>query len=578
MIYTDAELSIMQEGLFAFKTPEDAEKALKKCKNDSDFKAWFGYICKTLLTPVIIVNGSIIVPIFHVLLTGFTNWLALPGSNAHKINRVKSALSSVNKSINKLEKEDSAESKKAIKEFKKLRDKMEDELKSLKGRQGELGKTMSNMREYACFSSPASYITHYALCESYITEKIESEERLAFAMKESMILSESDYSNIKVLQEAKLGDKIKVKWKQFIAFIKRLAAKFMESMTNLLLDEKDYLEKYKDIILKKEPKEDLEYSYTGDYNQGVNRIINTEIPLFEYEKYQKALEAEGDRALAEQILQGKGFTFDDGETLAEQFKSYYLVLDSGQKEGKLNQLNMKDIYNFCYNFSKIKSITEKDINRLEASTRNIETLITKKLGSTNTVQQDTSAGGENTGNATANSPKQGEGKKGTQESFLIEEENGQANKPADNAAEKDKAQGIQITNKSTDFTQKSQSTDNRNQDAEQKAADNAGEAAEGKEVTKINEAASKWIRVCSPLISAKWTACQKIAKDYMAIIRAHVRSYGGVDKDDKTNNRSPQKPTEYEKGANTIVGKAEREAEAAEKAANAEKEKANKNK
>lgn len=547
MIYTDAELSIMQEGLFAFKTPEDAEKALKKCKNDSDFKAWFGYICKTLLTPVIIVNGSIIVPIFHVLLMGYTNWLALPGSNAHKINRVKSALSSVNKSINKLEKEDSAESKKALKEFKKLKDRMEDELKSLQERQKKLGKTMSNMREYACFSSPASYITHYALCESYITEKIESEERLAFAMKESMILSESDYSNIKVLQEAKLGDKIKVKWKQFIAFIKRLAAKFMESMTNLLLDEKDYLEKYKDIILKKEPKEDLEYSYTGDYNQGVNRIINTEIPLFEYEKYQKALEAEGDRALAEQILQGKGFTFDDGETLAEQFKSYYLVLDSGQKEGKLNQLNMKDIYNFCYNFSKIKSITEKDVNRLEASTRNIETLITKKLGSTNTVQHNSA--------------------------LFLEEENN-----SDKADDKNKDQGIQITNKSTDFTQKAQSTDNRNQDAEQKAADNAGEAAEGKEVTKINEAASKWIRVCSPLISAKWTACQKIAKDYMAIIRAHVRSYGGVDKDDKTNNRSPQKPTEYEKGANTIVGKAEREAEAAQKAANAEKEKANKNK
>ena len=84
-----------------------------------------------------------------------------------------------------------------------------------------------------------------------------------------MVISESDYSNIRAINEAKLGDKIKTRWQKFVAFIKNMFAKFIESMTNILYNEKDYLEKYKDIILKKKPKEDMEYSYTGDYKEAV---------------------------------------------------------------------------------------------------------------------------------------------------------------------------------------------------------------------------------------------------------------------------------------------------------------------
>ena len=61
-----------------------------------------------------------------------------------------------------------------------------------------------------------------------------------------MVISESDYSNIRAIQEAKLSDRIKATWKKFIAFIKGLVAKFMESLSNILLDEKAYLEKYKE--------------------------------------------------------------------------------------------------------------------------------------------------------------------------------------------------------------------------------------------------------------------------------------------------------------------------------------------
>ena len=50
--------------------------------------------------------------------------------------------------------------------------------------------------------------------------------------------------------------------------------------------------------------------------------------------------------------------------------------------------------------------------------------------------------------------------------------------------------------------------------------------------------------VCRTIITAKWTAAEQIAKDYMAIIRAHVRSYVGNDKD-TTDNISTKKGTKY---------------------------------
>lgn len=381
---------------------------------------------------------------------------------------------------------------------------------------------------------------HDALYESYIKAKIDSEDRLAFALKEAMVISEADYSNIRVIQEAKLSDRIKATWKKFIAFIKGLVARFMESMSNILLDEKTYLEKYKDIILKKKPKDDMEYSYTGNYTKGINRIINTEVPMFDYYKFKNELEAEGDGALVQKIMSGKQFNYDDGETLAEQFKSYFLALEDGQQEGKFSNLNMTDIYNFCYNFNKIKGVVDKDISRLEASTRAIESAINKELTATGN-----DAAGDKVENAEEKTTTQTTQK--TEESGIFTEK-------------------VEINNNaSSDVSTKVGSTQNRDENAEKNAA-TAGAAvakSENKEAGDITKAANKWIDVCRPLIAAKLTACQQIAKDYMDIIRAHVRSYGGTDKKSKEGNKAPDASNKYSK--NSDVEKAKANAERAKK-------------
>lgn len=412
---------------------------------------------------------------------------------------------------------------------------------------------------------------HDALYESYIQAKIDSEDRLAFALKENMVISEADYSNIRALQEAKLSDKVKVTWKKFIAFIKGIVARFMESMSNILLDEKDYLEKYKDIILKKKPKEDMEYSYTGNYTKGINRLINTEVPMFDYYKYRKELEAEGDAELVQKIMSGKQFNYDDGETLAEQFKSYFLALEDGQQEGKFSNLNMTDIYNFCYNFNKIKGIVDKDINRLEASTRAIESAINKELAaagndaagdkventSTNTTNNQSSNNvNVNKASATINGEKVDadvvDNKTGAKLASAIISNRGSI------ISEKVE---ISEDKPSSDPSSKMSSTQNRDSDAEKDAASAGAAVAKdnNKEANDISQAANKWIDVCRPLIAAKLTACQQIAKDYMDIIRAHVRSYGGTDKKSKEGDKGKDTGSKYSKHSDVEKAKANAE-------------------
>ena len=378
-----------------------------------------------------------------------------------------------------------------------------------------------------------SYI-HDSLYESYIQSKIDSENRLAFALKESMAISESDYSNIRAINEAKLGDKIKTKWQKFVAFIKNMFAKFMESMTNILYNEKEYLEKYKDIILRKKPKEDMEYSYTGDYKEGINRITNVEVELFDYHKFKDKLEADGDGALAKEFL--PSFTYTDGETLAEQCKGYFLVLDAGTKEGKFSDLNMQELYNFCYNFNKIKNIVNRDLDRIDASTRNIEKMIKDNLASANNPTTSTITKPEtNTNNDEGHSDKA---------QAVINAYNNSAILVENEAGDKKDSENTNL-NITTDVSKAVKSTSERNEDKEKEAAENAKSDASDKKEEDIASAADKWIRVCQTIVAAKLTACQQIAKDYMDIIRAHVRSYVGTPKKSKEGNTSPRKAPEY---------------------------------
>ena len=407
---------------------------------------------------------------------------------------------------------------------------------------------MENTILYSSGNAGGTYL--YSVCyNNYIENKIKNEEALARQINQFIPINEAAYRNVRVMTEAKLSDKLKSKMQKVVQFIKNLIGKFMESMTNILLDEKEYLEKYKDIILNKRPKDSMEYSYNGDYDTAINRCINTTVPIFNYAAHAEALKKEGDGAIVNVIMNGKtGFTYDEGEdSLATQFKEYFLATETDkQSSGKFSELNFREMYNFCYNFKKIENITKKDINYITQCTNAIVNAANQQIkdnADDKPTQSDQPASSEEESFVFAH------GKYFTEDKTNDGQQNGQGGqqKEGDN---KPKTSDLEIKDNSKNTNAVSQmgstTDDTHTKLSDDATKTNAGDAASKETENDMITMGDKYTRVCTTLIAAKCTAVQQIAKDYMNIIRAHVRSYIG-NEDDKKDNRVTQQSRDYKK-------------------------------
>ena len=379
-----------------------------------------------------------------------------------------------------------------------------------------------------------SEYAYSAMYEEYIQNKIDSERRLANHIKQYIPVTESTYKQITAIYEAKATDAIKAKWTKFIEFIKNMFAKFAEKITSILVDEKGYLEKYKKIILEKKPKPGNEYSIPGNYKEAINRCINTHVPLFNYEEFKDQLNnKDSNIPLAQKIISksNSGYQFDSGETLAGNFKEYFLAHDLGTQSGTFDDgsLNFKDMYNFCYNSGKIKEITTKDENYLNQSTNAIINYVNTELSKNSKTEsaiftEDTPPNGAGDSNPTSN--------------------------PAPDSAG-DKKDDLKSEIKNSNAISKMNSYEDRKEVTDDEKSQNAN-AAQNDNVTEenMNVMMQKWLDVCRALISAKLTAVQQISNDYMKIIRLHVQSYVGNDKNDADNRAKQQTASNYQKKDN----------------------------
>lgn len=390
-----------------------------------------------------------------------------------------------------------------------------------------------------------NYYTQMCYYEEYLENKINNESILASKIRSHIPINESSYKKVTAILEARLSDNIKSKWQKFIGFIKNLFAKFAESMTSFFTNNKEYLEKYKDIILRKKPK-DIDYSYNGDYKTGIDRCINTPVPVYDG-KYEDALEKDVDADTESNtlaiIMQGRNeFKNDSASAASDNFKEYFMGQDKGEHKGKLTDLNFTDLYNFCKNSDKINEIVRKDLKYLDDSTDAIRKAIEEKFNaakkneqvlqnSSSYVNEDTdSQSEEGSSNPTSN--------------------NGTTGNPGNNGgagSTKPDSTGKSNLNISSDAVSQMGSMGDRKA-LDKETTDKFANKAVGsdKELQKISSMITKWSTICRALISAKCTAVNQIAKDYMDIIRAHVRSYVGQSKN-KEDNKSQDTATNYYK-------------------------------
>lgn len=384
---------------------------------------------------------------------------------------------------------------------------------------------------------------------NYLENRIEQEQRINDLISECTILNESGIGlsektkRVAAIYEAKLGDKVKNKFQSFVEFIKNLWNKFMANINKVLKDEKGYLDKYRDIILKRKGKSDIKVSYHGDYSIGIKRITTVTVPDFNWNSMSEALK-DDDNYRAKFFAQFKSsmnmsqFNLDDTD-FATQVKEFFIGGEAGQQEKTMEEMNLPDMFNFCYNFTKIEEVTKKDIAAMEKAANAVGKAINDNIDKVAAQTNESAlleADGDNT-NAGGNNDNAGGDNKG-----------GNAGTTGMTVTDVSKAAG------SVDRKDQ-QDIDNNAQDQAKNAENINGEDASQKK-NLVDKVVGRYIEIARTIITAKWTATEQIAKDYMKIIHMHVKSYVGTE--EKAGEKQTQNATKYtpdkennQKGVNT---------------------------
>lgn len=400
----------------------------------------------------------------------------------------------------------------------------------------------------------------------YLENRIQQELRINQLISECSIMNEANTGiitktkKIAALHEAGFGDKIKAKFNQFIQFLKNIWGKFMANMTKVLADEQTYLKKYADIIQNKKGNPELKVSYYGDYNKGVQRINQVMVPTFDWNSMNQAL-SDSDNAYGKffalnKITGMQGFDYDENTELAAQLKDFFIGGEEGQTDTTMDKMDLKTMYNYCWNFKKIEQITKKDINNMGSSATKIQQTIAQNIKDNSSTNPNTNI--QNTTNGTettkpdSDQKQQGGGDNGRGDNavepqlssfidygllkYLTEGEENQQSQSED----EHKAGSTTLNiSKGAGSLQDGRLDDNQKQQLANSQSNDAMNSIKGKdsvEATKlVDTVVNNYITICKAVITAKWTAAEQIAKDYMKIINMHVKSYVGknVDKDNK---------------------------------------------
>ena len=591
-------------------------------KFDEGFIRWIKWATESVLIPAVIFANSKVIGIAYVIAELCDRTFALPGSTSDKIKYHKKFQHVCRESLAVT---DNPEAKK---EIQKLYNQSIEECLKLEQRERRLGGMVFSGIDYKKIESADvnlgitnhnSAYQYSNIYEEYIISKIDNEERIASHLRSIIPVQEAKYRNLRTLNESTLGDKAKNRFNKIIAFIKNLLAKFAESISSFLLDNKDYLEKYKDIILKKQPKSDNKYSYTGDYKLGMQRCMNFQIEQFNYNKYSKLVgEEDAEKArieIAKMIFENnEAFSYTSGDNLGDKAKEYFLAWEKGDQEGTFDdgKLNFTDMYNFCYHVSEITKIKTRDEKFIEDANKKILTEIENQIKEKQNKTENNGSGGEDD-KPSGDKPKLKDSTEASAMSAKDELETLKrkynSNKTEENKSEYNRKRAeignmydltdsgydeitekigesyisalnkyrnkylmeadgdkpsednnkptnnLKITPANNAISAISKNNTNGDVDAKEGAK---GAANSDKALSDIQTLGDRYLQVVRTVIAARCTALEQMARNFMEIIRAHVRSYVG-NADDVSTDKSQQAGNTYQRDKKKEENKKEEE-------------------
>ena len=353
------------------------------------------------------------------------------------------------------------------------------------------------------------------------------------------------------LQESAV-DTIKATVQKIIGTLRKVWGKFLGKVSEFVQADKAWLETNKATILNQNWKDrDIEmYIYdeqglTGD---------KFKVPQFTYDDFKEIVLSENIESAF--IKKYFGTLLDDGEDLRDQIVTK--LRSEETKEMSITSLDKRDLYNYCINYENIANNLKKDILVIEKNQSTLnqelgkvekELLVKQKDEEEAKKMADKQSAQQNQTSSEAEKA-QAQGEKEIKDAEKAKEEakNESAFLSLYEAVVSLQEEGLKIGKTKSDKPTMDNTatkganinTGARDTGLNQNTAQ-AGAATQNtnntendlKEIEKIKQGTGTYFTCCSNILMAKLTTCQRMYKDYMALLRVHVESYAGEGKKDK---------------------------------------------
>lgn len=336
-----------------------------------------------------------------------------------------------------------------------------------------------------------------------------NEEALIFASEAT------DYEKFQKLQAVNeaIGNKIKRIFYNTIAKLKEIFAKFMEKLRGNFTSTKNYLDKYKDIILKKPFRNNNKYE-TQDLVRGINRIEKTSVPQLDLTAIDSNLLDDPAKFFESKVKPADGGAEwnNANKDQATFWKAYFCMSSHNMVyTGTSFQNNaLKPCFDFLYDIRKTEKVIKKSIKDIDDTI----TRVMKSAGADYNKPDDNASGDQQSTN-----------KESVVWSYLYQKpfilENGILMEFKVVPNTDDQQQG--------DNNTADQSFSQRMSNVDKQEGEGPDNVAAGKQNARpvIDTRCNTYVTVCSTMLKAKMSACEFIRSESMGIIRAHVQSYIG---------------------------------------------------
>lgn len=403
----------------------------------------------------------------------------------------------------------------------------------------------------------------------YLQEQMQQENELNAYISECLCLSEgASLKEFQMLHEA-ITDKASAAWNKALDFIRRMWAKFSETINNLVSMDNSYLKKYQDIILNR-PIKFANRVKMNNCAEAVKRMVKTQVKVIDSAilddiptdtSNEDGMNKIRNRMVPEWNSGNPEGGNPDQNDFVGWLKNFFMANDKQiDADPKGSDFNIRDMFNFCYEYNngQLKKSIDNDNTAIKRTSDEFEKEVKKaredaKKKKDDEKNQDQKGQGDQQGDKS----KPGEdafkpGEQGKQGTTVVQQDNKAKDQhveqhstnmsliyPNLTITEAMSLYEMEVTDKGTGSGTTKNDMSNtaaaaqRNATADKKVnADEANKVAGG-EMTEedISAKARIYITLSGNVATAKWTGCKYVYDEYMQFIRAHVRSYVGNDKD-----------------------------------------------